>query len=570
MLKELSIRNFAIIDDIRIRFSGGLTILSGETGAGKSILINAVNLILGKRASAALIRTGCKTAELEAFFQIACPSTVAELLSEHGHDPSEGLIVRRIISRSDNNRIYINGRLATMQVLNVITENLASISGQHAHQGLLKEEEHLAILDRFAGLLPLQEKVSGSYHELLLLIEKLDGLESLKRKQADQIELLEFQKAEITDAAIEPEEDQRLEQERARLKNSEYLYQTVYGGIEELYSSAGSIDERLVEVKKSLEKAGHIDKSLESKIGGLAEMSYQLGDLVEELRSYLKTVQMNPDRLEEVEDRLDQLNRLQRKYGGSLKSVATEYETICNRLTKVQDIDGEIAEVQAAIAARREALFDLAVRLSKKRKAAAASLAAKVIAELDDLSMSKSQLQVMLQTVKAEGSTSGYLIFDKAMMLRDTGFDKATIFIAPNVGEALKPLTSIASGGELSRVVLALKAILAVTDSVETVIFDEVDAGIGGGVAEVVGQKLAQLARHHQIICITHLPQIAKFGSQHYNISKAVTGGRTRTVIRELDEAGRIEEIARMLGGVEITPATLAHAREMIKGHKIT
>ena len=570
MLKELSIRNFAIIDDIRIRFSGGLTILSGETGAGKSILINAVNLILGKRASAALIRTGCKTAELEAFFQIAFPSTVAELLSEHGHDPAEGLIVRRVISRSDNNRIYINGRLSTIQTLNVITENLASISGQHAHQGLLKEEEHLAILDRFAGLLPLREKVSDSYHELLLLIDKLDELESLKRKQADQVKLLEFQKAEIADSAIEPEEDQWLEQERTRLKNSEYLYQTVYGGIEELYSSAGSIDERLVEVKKSLEKAGHIDKSLESKAGGLAEMSYQLGDLVEELRSYLKTVQMNPDRLEEVEDRLDQLNRLKRKYGGSLKTIATQYETICNRLTKVENIDGEITEIQAAIAARREALFDLAKRLSKKRKAAAASLAAKVVAELDDLSMLKSQLQVMLQTIKAEGSTSEYLIFDKAVTLRDTGFDIANILIAPNVGEALKPLASIASGGELSRVVLALKAILAATDSVETVIFDEVDAGIGGGVAEVVGQKLVQLARYHQIICITHLPQIAKFGSQHYNISKAVSGGRTRTVIRELDEAGRIEEIARMLGGVEITPATLTHAREMIKGHKIT
>ena len=570
MLKELSIRNFAIIDDLSIRFSGGLTILSGETGAGKSILINAVNLILGKRASATLIRTGCKTAELEALFQIAVPSKVAALLSERGYNPDEGLIVRRIISRSDNNRIYINGRLATMQVLNAITENLASISGQHAHQGLLKEEEHLAILDRFAGLAPLREKVSGGYLELLQRIEKLGDLESLKRKQADQIELLEYQKAEIADTALEPEEDQRLEQERARLKNSELLYQTVYDGIEELYSSPGSIDERLVEVKKNFEKAGKIDTALESNIEDLAEMSYQLGDLVEELRSYLRTVQMNPERLEQVEERLDQINRLKRKYGGSIRAVTSEYEAICKRLSTVENIDAEIAEIQAAIADKRKGLFGLAMRLSKQRKAAAASLAAEVIAELDDLSMSKTQFQVMLQAIPPESSTSEYLIFNKAMMLRDTGFDKANILIAPNIGEALKPLASIASGGELSRVVLALKAILAATDSVETVIFDEVDAGIGGGVAEVVGQKLAQLARHHQIICITHLPQIAKFGSQHYNISKTVTGGRTRTVIKELDETGRIEEIARMLGGVEITPTTLTHAREMIKGHKIS
>ncbi len=566
MLKELSIRNFAIIDDLSMRFSGGLTILSGETGAGKSILINAVNLILGKRASAALIRTGCNTAELEALFQIAVPSTAADLLSEHGYDPAESLIVRRIISSSDNNRIYINGRLATMQVLNAVTANLASISGQHAHQGLLKEEEHLIVLDRFAGLLPLRGEVSGGYHELLRLIEKLDNLESLKRRRADQVELLEFQKMEIAAAAIEPEEDRHLEQERLRLKNSEYLYQTIYSGIEELYSSPGSIDERLVEVKKSLEKAGQVDRALQTKIGSLAEMSYQLSDLVQELRSYLKTVQMDPDRLEEVEERLDRLNRLKRKYGGSLEAVASEYENICNRLSTVENIDGEIARIQAEIAAKREALSDLAMRLSKQRQAAAAALAAKVVSELDDLSMSKTQFEVGLQTIPAENGACQHLIFEQATMLRDTGFERANFLIAPNVGEALKPLASIASGGELSRVVLALKAILAATDSVETVIFDEVDAGIGGRVAEVVGQKLAQLARHHQIVCITHLPQIAKFGSQHFNISKVVSGGRTRTVIKELDESGRIEEIARMLGGVEITPATLSHAREMIKG----
>ena len=492
MLKELSIRNFAIIDDLSIRYAGGLTVLSGETGAGKSILINAVNLILGRRASAALIRTGCKTAELEAFFQIATPSAVAGIMSDHGFDPDEGLIVRRIISRSDNNRIYINGRLTTMQVLNTITENLASISGQHAHQGLLREEEHLLILDRFAGLLPLRAEVSNGYYELLPLIDRANDLKALKEKQADQIELLEFQKREIYGAGIEPGEDKRLEYERIRLKNSELLYQTIYGGIEELYTSSGSIDERLVEVKKSLEKAGQIDETLEPKIGSLADISYQLSDLVEELRAYLNRVQMDPDRLELVDERIDQLNRLKRKYGGSLEAVSSEHEAICRRISAVENIDGEIADTQAAISGRLETLFGLARRLSRKRKAAAASLATKVVAELENLNMSRTQFQVLIQPIPADAARPDHFTFD-ANLLRDTGFEKATFLIAPNVGEALKPLASIASGGELSRVVLALKAILAETDAVETIIFDEVDAGIGGGVAEVVGQKLAQL-----------------------------------------------------------------------------
>jgi len=564
MLQELSIRNFAIIDDLHIRFSGGLTVLSGETGAGKSILISAVNLLLGSRASATLIRSGCETAELEAQFQISATSNVAQTMAAHGYNAEEGLVVRRIVSCSDSNRIYINGRLATRQTLNAITENLASISGQHVHQNLLKEDQHLFILDRFGGLLSLRNAVADAYLQMVPLTEKLNDLETLKQRQAQHVELLQYQKNEIADTGIVPGEDVALEQERTRLKNSEFLFQTVYGGIEEIYSRQGSVSERLVEVEKALDKAGQIDRALKSQTESLAQITFELEDLVEALRNYLKTLQMDESRLAEVEERRDILNRLKRKYGGSLQDVLAHLEAITRELATVENIDNEIAATETNIRKLHAHLSDLALRLSQQRETTAEHLAAKIVAELAALKMPQTKFEITLSRVAAQENTIKYLKVSKHIITQ-TGVDRAIFLIAPNVGEALKPLAAIASGGELSRVVLAIKAILAETDSVETVIFDEVDAGIGGGVAEVVGQKLADLAQHHQIICITHLPQIAKFAHHHFSISKSVSAGRTRTNILPLDESGRIEEIARMLGGVEITPATLAHAREMLE-----
>jgi len=259
MLKELSIRNFAIIDDLQIGFSDGLTILSGETGAGKSIILNAVNLLLGSRASTDLVRTGAETAELEALFHISPDSGVAKIMSGLGYDPAEGLLIRRIIARSDGNRVYINGRLATIQLLSTITENLASISGQHAHQGLLKEDQHLMILDQSGGLMALRQKVYDYYHQILPRIDELEKLKKIRDRQAEHLELLQFQKNEIADAGIVPGEDSELEQERLRLRNAETLYQIVHGSIEELYGAPGSVIEKLLEVKKNLEKAGPVE-----------------------------------------------------------------------------------------------------------------------------------------------------------------------------------------------------------------------------------------------------------------------------------------------------------------------
>jgi DNA repair protein RecN (Recombination protein N) len=539
MLKELSIRNFAIIDDLQISFSAGLTILSGETGAGKSIILSAVNLLLGSRASADLVRTGAENAELEAFFEIAGSGRVADIMTEHGYAPSDGLLVRRIISRSDMNRVYINGRMATIQLLNAITENLASISGQHVHQLLLKEEQHLLILDQFGGLTPL-------------------------RAETEHKELLEFQLREITAANPVKGEDQALEQERARLKNAEELYQVVYNSIESLYSAPGSVIEKLVDVKKNLDKISRIDQQLKSKTANLSDTTYQIEDLIEGLRSYLNSIQMDEKQLEAVEERLDTLNKLKRKYGGAIEAVFERLESIEQDLSNVENITESIRDTETQIGELHTELKDRALILSRKRNKTAASFAKKVINQLATLMLSKTEFQVSLHSLPVDEGTNPYLA-TKNRMITATGIDRATFLIAPNIGETLKPLASIASGGELSRVVLALKALLAKTDSVETVVFDEVDAGIGGGVAEVVGKKLADLANHHQVICITHLPQIAKFGDRHYRISKHVSQGRTRTSIYLLNEEDRYKEIARMLGGEKITQATLEHAREMLE-----
>lgn len=564
MLQELTIRNFAIIDDLHVKFFDGLTILSGETGAGKSIILNAVNLLLGSRASADLVRTGADTAELEALFQIAPTSGMAKIMAEHDYPVKDGLIVRRIISRSDSNRVYINGRLATIQVLNSITENLASISGQHAHQGLLKEDQHLLILDQFGGLMPLRQKVYDDFHDLLPVIEKLEELHKINDRQAEHLELLTFQKKEITQADITAGEDTELEQERLRLKNAEMLYQTVNQSIEELYSSGGSIVERLMEVKKNLERAGQVDSQLKIRAENLAEPVYHVEDLVEELRRDLTKIQPDEKRLEAVEERLDTLNKLKRKYGGSLIAVNSKLASIMQELAGVENIAQKISSVETQLSQLHAKLAEGAMTLSQKRKQTAKDLAKKVVAELATLRMSPADFEVLLQTIPAGERTHPNLTVDQHT-INEFGVDRAMFMIAPNVGEALKPLTGIASGGELSRVILALKAILAQTDSVETVVFDEVDSGIGGRVAEVVGRKLCELAKHHQVVCITHIPQIAKFADHHFRISKHVSKGRTKTAITPLSKEERYKEIARMLGGEKITQATLEHAKEMLK-----
>ncbi len=563
MLQELSIRNFAIIEDLTIRFESGLTILSGETGAGKSILINAVNLLLGSRVSSGLIRTGADQAELEAMFHITPDSHVADVMAQQGYDTGEGLLVRRIISRNDRHRIYINGRLATMHLLGVITANLASISGQHAHQGLLKEEEHLLVLDQYGGLLDLRTQYLETYQRLIPLIEREQELRRHQSRQTEQMELLRFQRDEIVAADIQPEEDQALENERIRLKNGQLLHDTLRQCVDELYGVDGAVFERLGEMGKELAKCAAFDAPLQESADAMAHLAYGAEDLAANLRDYLSRLDLDPRQLDLVEERLDLINKMKRKYGGTIDTVLEHAADADRQLMEIDNIDQAIAGAEQACQATHEALCRQAEKLTHKRRAAAEKLARAVEGELASLKMAGTRFAVELTALPLPKDTGPYLRCNDGY-LTDCGMDRAAFMIAPNVGEEIKPLAAIASGGELSRVVLALKAILAQNESLETVVFDEVDAGIGGGAAEQVGKKLSALSGFHQILCITHLPQIAKYGRHHFRIEKGVSKGRTRTTIAQLDPDERVEEVARMLGGEAITQTTLEHAREML------
>jgi len=564
MLRDLSIKNFAIIDDLQMQFNEGLTIMSGETGAGKSIIINAVKLLLGTRATAKLIRTGAESAELEAFFDIGTTSPVAATMAAHGYSADEGLLIRRIISRNDRHRVFINGSMATMQVLQAITENLASISSQHAHQSLLKEDFHLDVLDAYGNLMALRRTVSEIYQEILPLLEQREKLLALRARQNEQRELLQFQQAEIEAACLVSGEDDQLTAERQRLRNSQTLIQTVHQCVELLYGAQDAVTDHLGVMRHELEKAAAIDGELQPAAERVAELGYQVEDVAEELRRYLGRVESDDHRLEEVEARLDTLTRLKRKYGETLSDVIAKFEAIEGALSNLDNLGTEIDALDQRLEARHVRLEEAVRKLHDQRQGAAADLSDEMARQLEALRMAGTQFAIAFSTIPADGRTSRHLTID-GCKVDERGLDRAVFQIAPNVGEQLKPLAAIASGGELSRVVLALKAILAVSGSLETLIFDEVDAGIGGSVAEVVGQKLKDLATHHQVICITHLPQIAKFGRDHFKISKAVHQGRTRAAITPLNADERLEEMARMLGGIEITHKTLDHAREMLQ-----
>ncbi len=563
MLQELSIRQFAIIDDIRISFRDGLTIMSGETGAGKSIIIKAVNLLLGSRASEKMIRTGADSAEVEALFRVVPDSPVAQAMQVHGFSPADDLLIRRSISRNSRHCVYINDRLSTMQVLKTIVRHMASISGQHAHQVLLHEDQQLLILDQSDSLLPHRKKVHQAYHKLVALTRRYHQLKSRQNKRQEHMELLRFQQQEIQTAKINDNEDVELEQEIARLKNAEQLYATVHASIDELYNTSGAIVERIVSVGKNLEDVSQIDAELSASSQTLSENAYRIEDVVSDLRAYLGKIQMDDQRLAAAEERLYVLSSLKRKYGGSLSAVLDRKVAIRHEISQDEHLSGDIAETHESLLQMHKKAIALSNRLTQKRQAAAQKLARAVEAELVTLKMNPTRFQISLIPMDIS-SDSELFLQNGDKMLSESGQESVQFLIAPNVGEDLKSLGEIASGGELSRIVLALKAILANTDAVETVIFDEVDAGIGGTVAEVVGKKLAQLSRHHQVICITHLPQIARFGNHQMKITKEIEDNRTKTAIQSLKPKERIQEIARMLAGENVTQKTLAHAAEMM------
>lgn len=562
MLKELSIRNFAIIEDLQIDFSRGLTIMSGETGAGKSIIINAVQLLLGARAVNDMIRTGAEAAELEALFSLTHDSAALAALENCGIAYEDGLLIRRIISKSGNNKVYINGRLGTLQMLAEIVESLAAVASQHSHQALLSEDYQLDVLDNFGRLGSLRKEIAAAWNDFVPALRELALARKKDQQNHARKELLEFQKEELDSAAPLPNEDVELEQEQLRLQNSQEIYEKCSAAAYELYDVEGSLSERLSALAKSMEKAAGLDPKLAGFMEKLMQLSLESNDLAQDLARHAENIDNDAGRLGEIEERLDLLIKLKRKYGGSVDAALAFLQEVTAELDGFATLTEDISALEERARSGKKLLVDKALELSAAREKAARELAAAVTRELRYLKMEQAVFEVELTTKPAAHNNA---LSHEGRAMSILGFEGARFMIATNKGEGLKVLANIASGGELSRVILALKSVLSETETTGTIIFDEVDSGVGGGVAEVVGRKIRELSQKQQVICITHQAQIAKFADQHYSIRKQIKDGRTTTQIVVLaDRDERVRELARMIGGEVLTEATLQHAAELI------
>jgi DNA repair protein RecN (Recombination protein N) len=555
MLAELNIRNFAIIDELQVAFDGGLNMISGETGAGKSIIIGAVGLLLGDRANADMIRSFEDAAVVEALFDIRGQDVLRAEVREMGFGDGEELVVRRVISRSGKNRVYINGNLASLTSLAAIGESLINICGQHEHQMILNPENHTDILDEFGGLLPIRMAYREKYGLYRSLQERLRGLQERRKKREEREDFLRFQIGEIVRADLRAGEDDALVEEKRILANVQKLMDYADAAYETLYGKGGSV---LVEFRgavSAVKEIRKIDPGLKLSEQELEELYYRIEEAAFTLRDYAKRLSFDPARLDVVEERLELLGRLKRKYGGTIEAVLGKLAEAEEEIGEISSLEEQTGALIREIALEQERLMEAAGALSTKRRAAAAALKTAVEAEIRTLHMEDAQFEVVFRDLSGEMEAA----------LNDKGMDVPEFYLSANVGEERKPLRAIASGGELSRIMLALKKVLARTGSVGTIVFDEVDSGIGGATAEIVGQKLREVARHHQVLCITHLPQIACCGDRHYRVVKRVAGERTNTSVFLLSGEERLMEITRMLGGVELTEKTKDHAREMLQ-----
>jgi DNA repair protein RecN (Recombination protein N) len=562
MLKQLIISDFAIINHLEIDFRPGLNIMSGETGAGKSIIINAVNLILGGRASADLIRSGAKEARVEALFSLPDNSLISKYLSELDIQSNGELLIKRTISREGRNRILINGSMATLQMLSGIGMMMISISGQHEHQALLKQDNHLFLLDDFGDLTAERMDLAESFSKYEALKEKCLKVEREIKQSKEKQELALFQIKEIETAHILDKEDSLLEEERKRLRHAEQLKEIIAGTYDTLYEKEDSVISELSLCVKGVEKGSEIDRRLESAGNALASAKAELEETALHLRQLRDSVAISPSRLEDVEERLHFLNSLKRKYGPSLEDVMTFREELSGMIHNLDRQEKELEDIKKDLKRQEKDTVSRATALSLKRREVANKKMEKSIeGELALLEMGGTRFQVRFAPKDPEDIDEPEMLINS---IRPEGYDSVEFMLSPNVGEELRPLSKIASGGELSRIMLALKTILARNASVETIIFDEVDSGIGGATAEVIGEKLNSLAEYHQILCITHLPQIASKGDTHFLVTKTVRRNRTETLITALSREQRVKEVGRLMGGKVVSDQAIALAREML------
>jgi DNA repair protein RecN (Recombination protein N) len=561
MLKELNIKNFAIIDQLRVEFGPGLNVFTGETGAGKSIVVDALNLALGERASTDLVRTGSAEAVVEAAFELngLGSAAVTVILGEQGIEmpAGEDLIVRRVISTTGKSKVYINGSLANLATLTALGSHLADIHGQHEHQSLLAVDQQMDMLDSFGGLLKNREAFAASYKQLHELRGQLAELEAGEREKAQREDLLRYQVNEIETARLKEGEDGELANEQRVLANSEKLAGLAASADETLYSSDGSALSALKRAITNVRDIAAIDNKLAAVLELLESGRAQVEEAAREVSSYAEKVEFDPNRLEAIGDRLDLIQKLKKKYGGTIAEIIAFGTNAAAELDKIEKSGEEMERLRKEIDGLKTGITTKAKELTKKRTSAAKELEKKVEGELGHLGMKKTTFVVKIVQEPGDDTTDGLRVSSR-------GADKVEFLISPNPGEEPRPLAKIASGGELSRIMLALKTILVEGDPIPTLVFDEVDAGIGGAVAEEVGKKLRKIANRRQVFCITHLAQIASMAMSHYGVAKAVKKDRTSTEVRLLDRKERVDEIARMLGGKTITDATIRHAEEMI------
>ena len=563
MLVHLTISNFAIIRHLEITLKPGLNILSGETGAGKSIIINAVHLILGGRASSDLIRTGAEEAHVEALFSVPDHSEVRFCLQELGLPIQNELLIKRTISREGRNKVQINGSLSTLQMASRLGFYIISIAGQHEYQNLLRPENHLYMLDDFGRLNPERQ----IFNELYGLFEqkkaKLRRLEKEIMIARDKQELTQFQIHEIESAKIEEKEDEHLEEERKRLQYARDLIRLVSEAYQSIYEREDAVISGLSQNLKEIERGTSLDRRLEGVERNLKSAKLELEEAALRLRDMRNEIHIDPARLEQVEERLQLLKRLKRKYGPSLDDVISFKAGLSIESKGLDQREKELKDLEAELDALKIDVLETAQVLSHKRHLAAEKFSEALEAELDLLDMRGTRLRVLFQN---ENGAEEEKLEDLPPSMTSDGYDRVELMISPNVGEDLRPLARIASGGELSRIMLAMKTILAREASVESIVFDEIDAGIGGATSEIIGEKLRDLARYHQIICITHLAPIASKGDSHFQVKKVVQNGRTQTLMVELGEEERLKEIARLLAGKVISDQAMAHAKEMLEG----
>ena len=570
MLVQLSIRNLVLIEDVRVEFGPGFHVISGETGSGKSMLLDALGLVLGSRARPDLVRAGAKEAEVEALFELGPPSElnqVRQKLHNAGIPDEDGqLVIRRTVHAEGRSRAYLNGRLTTVAELADLARDLCDISSQHESVQLTDPSTHGEYLDAYAALLPAREALAAEVAALSAIHAELRAAAESVRTRAEREDFLNFQLSEIEAIAPSETEDADLETERSRLRHAEKLRAVSNQASERLDDAEHAVCDILARLSADLDQAASLDHSLAPLAETVSDARMRLSDVARELARYAGSVESDPGRLAEVEERMFKLQKLLRKHGPSVSDVLRFRANVVAELAALSDSGARVHELEQSTARELVAVSARARQLSKKRHAAAARMAEAIGRELAALGMGRAK--VVVDVAPQPAAVDAALLVDGARLTQG-GIDKVEFLIAPNPGEEPRPLRKIASGGELSRALLALKRVLAEKGPAGTYVFDEVDAGVSGAIAEVIGRSIVDIAKHRQVLCVTHLPQIAALAGTHYVVGKTEEDGRTRTTVRKLSAKERQAEVARMIGGVKVGEAAKRAAAELIAAGRV-